>query len=105
MFAAQAQDFKDVEGDKLQGRQTAAIAYPNASRAIMPLPILATSGILVVESAVSSWLKAILCVLGSIVSLRYFFLRTEKGDQRSYLIFNVSLSSLIRVNSFARLIP
>ena len=87
-----AQDFRDEVGDKLMGRRTIPIVWPEGSR----IWILA---ILTAWSVGLSWacnmailFSAPFCFLSLFVGLRFFQKRTADADRQSYLYYNVRWS-------------
>jgi 4-hydroxybenzoate polyprenyltransferase len=92
-----AQDFRDEVGDKLMGRRTIPIVWPEGSR-IWILVILAA------WSVGLSWAFNLaipflvpFCCLSLFVGLRFFGKRTADADRRSYLYYNVRCSSNCKV--------
>jgi hypothetical protein len=90
--AIQAQDFPDVEGDKVVGRMTFPIYAPELSRLLTLFATVAWSVFLSWFWDVGPISTAIFVNLGIHVGLRYYCWRTLEADKRSYLIFNVCLT-------------
>lgn len=84
-----AQDFRDVEGDAAQGRQTFPILSPSLSRISMPFSLLFSSGALVFLSESNIVVRVVLLLCAVATSVRFMLLRTQKEDARSYLYYNV----------------
>ncbi|TBU40209.1 UbiA prenyltransferase family [Dichomitus squalens] len=86
----QAQDFKDVEGDILVGRQTLPIVFPIASRivTVLLIPVWSFFFAFFYPTAYPS-LLFLVGILGAINSVRFWFIRTRDGDKVSYLLYNV----------------
>jgi 1,4-dihydroxy-2-naphthoate octaprenyltransferase len=89
--AIQAQDFPDVEGDKVVGRMTFPIYAPELSRLLTLFATVAWSVFLSWFWDVGPISTAVFVSLGIHVGLRYYCWRTLEADKRSYLIFNVCL--------------
>ncbi|KAI0253443.1 UbiA prenyltransferase family [Lactifluus subvellereus] len=89
--AIQAQDFPDVEGDKVVGRMTFPIYAPELSRFLTLFATVAWSVFLSWFWDVGPISTAVFVSLGIHVGLRYYCWRTLEADKRSYLIFNVWL--------------
>jgi hypothetical protein len=87
-----AQDFADVEGDKLMNRRTVCIVAPNLSRiatfAILPFWSIVLGTVWKLEVVPAS----MFFVLGLYCGSRYYSYRSVSADQRSYLFYNVSHS-------------
>ena len=87
-----AQDFHDEVGDRLVGRQTVPIVWPEGSR-IWILVMLTTWSIALswaCDLAIS--FSVPFCCLSLFVGLRFFRKRTADADRRSYLYYNVRRS-------------
>jgi len=85
----QAQDFPDVEGDKLVRRMTFPIYAPELSRFLTLFAIVAWSVFLSWFWGVGRISTALFISFGIHVGLRYYLCRTLEADRKSYLIFNV----------------
>ncbi|KAJ3011668.1 hypothetical protein NUW54_g2096 [Trametes sanguinea] len=85
----QAQDFADVEGDKLLGRVTIPIWAPEGSRVGTLLLMCAWSLFLPWFWGVGASAGMAFVALGAFVGLRYYLLRTTESDKRSYVLYNV----------------
>ncbi|KAF8511132.1 UbiA prenyltransferase family-domain-containing protein [Hysterangium stoloniferum] len=90
-----AADFRDEKGDRLEGKITIPIAFPEASRIGMPLSLTLWSTTLGLIWNVDYVLASILLAVGSIVGLRFFLLRNPSADRTSYLLFNVCIAAAI----------
>ncbi|KAI0644093.1 UbiA prenyltransferase family-domain-containing protein [Trametes meyenii] len=88
----QAQDFADVEGDSALGRRTFPIYAPRLARAVTLVAIPAWSFFLARFWAIGSLWSSAFVAWGSLVAMRYFFLRTADEDRRSYLFYNIWLT-------------
>lgn len=84
-----AQDFKDIVGDKIQGRKTLPILVPTLSRLSMPCLLLSWSWAVHNMCALSGISSVVLFVTSTIVGGRFLFLRSVYDDQMSYLLYNV----------------
>ncbi|KAF8468675.1 UbiA prenyltransferase family-domain-containing protein [Russula ochroleuca] len=89
--ASHAQDFPDVEGDKITGRMTFPIYAPELSRFFTLFISIAWSIFLSWFWKVGPISTALLTGFGTYVGLRYYFWRTLEADKRSYLTFNIWL--------------
>jgi hypothetical protein len=89
--ASHAQDFPDVEGDKITGRMTFPIYAPELSRFFTLFISIAWSIFLSWFWKVGPISTALLTGFGTYVGLRYYFWRTLEADKRSYLTFNVRI--------------
>ncbi|KAI9444016.1 UbiA prenyltransferase family [Lactarius indigo] len=87
----QAQDFPDVEGDKLARRMTFPIYAPELSRFLTLFAIVAWSIFLSWFWGIGRISTALFISFGIHVGLRYYFYRDLADDRKSYLIFNVWL--------------
>ena len=92
----QTQDFKDVDGDILVGRQTLPILLPTASRLTTSLLVpLWSLFFAYCYPAASPAVSRAAVMLGAVVGTRFWFERTRDGDKRSYLLYNVSVAARI----------
>ncbi|KAL0960435.1 hypothetical protein HGRIS_005478 [Hohenbuehelia grisea] len=82
-----AQDFRDEEGDRLQGRRTLPIVSPSLSRTSMLVTLLLWSLSLAVFVTRSVPTAALVLCLG----LRFYFIRSETADRTSYTLYNIWL--------------
>ncbi|KAF8164744.1 UbiA prenyltransferase family [Crassisporium funariophilum] len=87
----QTQDFQDVQGDKLVGRQTLPIAFPNISRYTPLISLVIWSLYLTSMWEIDIPGSVGFTCLAIIVGVRYYLWRTTKDDQFSYLLYNVRL--------------
>ncbi|KAN0134225.1 UbiA prenyltransferase family [Lactarius tabidus] len=87
----QAQDFPDVEGDKVVGRMTFPIYAPELSRFLTLFAIIAWSMFLSWFWGVGRINTALFVSSGVHVGHRYYLCRSLEADRKSYLIFNVWL--------------
>ncbi|KAF8643338.1 hypothetical protein AX16_009067 [Volvariella volvacea WC 439] len=86
-----AQDFADVEGDKLSGRRTIPIIAPEGSRVSILAALLVWSGILAALWGLGPVSAAMFFGMGGFVGARYFRFRDVQNDKRSYLLYNIWL--------------
>lgn len=86
----QAQDFQDVPGDKLVGRNTLPIAFPNVSRHTPLISLLFWSAYLSFIWEIDTPARAGFTCLAVVVGLRYYLWRSTKADKLSYFLYNVS---------------
>ncbi|KAF5347406.1 hypothetical protein D9758_011279 [Tetrapyrgos nigripes] len=86
-----AQDFADVEGDKLSGRKTLPIVAPNGSRYYILSALLLWSYFLIHMWGLGPISGGIFIGVGAYVGSRYFRFRDAKNDRLSYLLYNVWL--------------
>jgi 4-hydroxybenzoate polyprenyltransferase len=87
----QAQDFPDVDGDAAIGRVTFPIYAPEFSRIVTLLSLGFWSAFLAWVWGLGVYFQVGFITLGGIVGLRYYLCRSVKQDQRSYILFNVSV--------------
>lgn len=93
-----SQDFEDVEGDRIQGRRTLPLVFPQASRAIMVACLPAWSILLCLFWQSEPLYMATLLITGCVLSARYHFLRSRKSDRVSYILYNVRMVSKAVLN-------
>jgi 1,4-dihydroxy-2-naphthoate octaprenyltransferase len=87
----QAQDFQDVIGDKAVGRYTLPIAFPNFSRCTPLVTLVMWSLYLTAMWEITTPAGVGFTFLGIIVGIRYYFWRSTKDDEWSYVLYNVEL--------------
>ena len=87
----QAQDFKDVEGDKLVGRKTLPIVAPNVARPTLMLALAAWSIGLSALWQLSVGATLVFNFLSLSVGVRYMLFEGVKADQRSFYLYNVNI--------------
>ena len=85
-----AQDFRDEEGDRQQGRRTIPIVFPKAGRGSMLAVLLLWTAIVNGVWHTPTPIFASMALLALWVGLRFIFLRTQAEDRFSYLLYNVS---------------
>lgn len=90
-----AQDFKDVDGDRIVGRSTLPIAFPRLSRASMIVGLLAWSTVLAQLCQLDMITASLLLALGGAIGLRFLRYDSVSEDQFSYLLYNVRAFRLI----------
>ena len=86
----QAQDFQDVIGDKAVGRNTLPIAFPNFSRYTLLITLIMWSLYLTTMWEIAMQGGILFTFLGIVVGVRYYFWRSSKDDEWSYVLYNVS---------------
>jgi len=86
-----AQDFYDEVGDRLQGRQTLPIVWPEASRIIMLLMTLAWSFGLLWVTSIDHLYSTVFFGLGALVGMRFYLQRDIDSDRLSYIYYNVGM--------------
>ena len=86
----QAQDFQDVIGDKAVGRYTLPVAFPNFSRYTVLVTLVMWSLYLTTIWEITTPAGAGFTFLGITVGIRYYFWRSTKDDEWSYVLYNVS---------------
>ena len=87
-----AADFRDERGDRLEGKNTLPISFPEASRVIMLASLVLWSSILVFFWNVDIILAFSLLVTGAMVGFRFMYQRDAAADRKSYLLYNVGPS-------------
>ncbi|KAF8590044.1 hypothetical protein K439DRAFT_1651394 [Ramaria rubella] len=87
-----AADFRDEKGDRLEGKNTLPISFPEASRIGMLVSLVLWSSALGRLWNVDFILSSILLVMGTIVGLRFMCQRNAAADRKSYLLYNLWLS-------------
>ena len=90
----QAQDFKDVIGDKLVNRSTIPIVFPQGfTRVILAVLVLGWTTIFSTLWALPMVVKVIYFSLAITLGFRFIFHRSPEEDKTSYYYFyNVSIS-------------
>ena len=84
-----AQDFRDEIGDKLMGRRTIPIVWPEGSRVWILAMLAAWSVGLSWACDLAVPFSALFCCLSLYVGLRFFQKRTADADRRTYIYYNV----------------
>ena len=92
----QAQDFADTEGDSALGRVTFPIYAPEFSRTFTLFALIAWSCGLSAFWDIGPAYRAAFIGLGALVGWRYYSKRTVEADCRSYVLYNVSSSTIGR---------
>jgi 4-hydroxybenzoate polyprenyltransferase len=87
-----AQDFRDEVGDKLMGRRTIPIVWPEGSRVWILVILAAWSIGLSWACNLAIFFLVPFCCLSLFVGLRFFGKRTADEDRRTYLYYNVRCS-------------
>jgi hypothetical protein len=86
-----AQDFRDGEGDKLLGRKTFTLAYPEFARIATLFTLIFWPIVLIQISFTNLYVLYGMLILGLYTGLHFLTLRNAKEDRHSYLLYNVSL--------------
>jgi hypothetical protein len=86
-----AQDFRDDEGDKLLGRKTFTLAYPEFARIATLFALIFWPLVLIRISFTNLYVLYGMFILGLYTGLRFLTLRNAKEDRHSYLLYNVRL--------------
>jgi hypothetical protein len=89
-----AQDFRDVEGDRLIGRQTLPIVFPNIAKYTVIGPLIIWSIALSYIWQLDLAFACIFCYLAFFVGFCFLNAQTVKDKQVAYDWYNVSLSIL-----------
>lgn len=84
-----AQDFRDLDGDKLRARKTLPIVFPLASRLSMLLNLTSWSMLLSLLYPTSEIVAMAFTLGGLFVGYRFLAYRTKQDDTTSYTIYNV----------------
>jgi hypothetical protein len=84
-----AQDFRDEVGDKLMGRRTIPIVWPEGSRIGILLMLTGWSIGLSWACGLAFLFSVPFCAWAAFIGLRFFRKRTSEEDQRSYRYYNV----------------
>ena len=87
----QAQDFQDVIGDKAVGRYTLPVAFPNFSRYTPMVTLVMWSLYLTIMWEITTLAGVGFTFLGIVVGIRYYFWRSSKDDEWSFVLYNASL--------------
>lgn len=87
-----AQDFADCEGDKQSGRLTLPIVAPNGSRIYILVALVLWSIGLARIWSLGPLSSAAIASAGALIGQRYYKLREVTEDEKSYVLYNVSLS-------------
>ena len=86
-----AQDFKDVEGDRLIGRQTLPIAFPNLARTSMLIGLPLWSICLSRVWAVDALCTSVFTAYAAMVGFRFMTCNTSQAARRSCKLYSVSV--------------
>lgn len=89
----QAQDFADVEGDRMLGRRTFPIYAPELSRQVTLLAVIGWSIFLGWFWKIGLLFRVVYVVLGGFVGLRYYLIREAHADRITYMLYNASSKS------------
>lgn len=99
----QAQDFQDVIGDKAVGRHTLPIAFPNFSRYTLLVTLVMWSLYLTTMWEITTPAGIGFTFLGIVVGIRYYFWRSTKDDEWSYVLYNIWLTIAFAMPGYWRL--
>lgn len=102
-----AADFRDEKGDKLEGKTTLPIAFPEASRTGIMMLLVWWSSFLSLFWNSGFFTTSVLSILGTAVGIRFFSQRNITADRRSYLLYNVCfhfiwLSEVVLIHFYYR---
>ena len=97
----QAQDFQDVIGDKAVGRYTLPIAFPNFSRYTPLVTLVTWSLYLTTMWEITTPAGVGFTFLGIVVGIRYYFWRSTKDDEWSYVLYNVSFLLIFLISALS----
>ncbi|KAK1231993.1 hypothetical protein PQX77_004874 [Marasmius sp. AFHP31] len=86
-----AQDFPDLEGDKLAGRKTLPICFPEASRVYIAAVLVAWSMGLSWFWGLGPIFSAVFVIAGSFIAWRFYTKQNVAADEKTYLIYNIWL--------------
>ncbi|PBK63902.1 hypothetical protein ARMSODRAFT_941729 [Armillaria solidipes] len=86
-----AQDFADVEGDRLSGRRTFPIVAPEGSRYYILMTILFWSVSLINVWNLGPASGSLFFTLGAYVGFRFFRFRDKQSDSSNYIWYNIWL--------------
>ena len=84
-----AQDFRDEIGDRMLGRKTLPIVWPEFSRVAILALMTAWSVGLSVACEINVYCSLAFCTLAAFVGTRFYVYRDVEADKRSYLYYNV----------------
>ncbi|KAN0118767.1 UbiA prenyltransferase family domain containing protein [Russula decolorans] len=87
------QDFRDEVGDKLMGRRTIPMVWPEGSRVWILVMLTAWSVGLSWACELAIPFSVPFCCLSLYVGLRFFRKRTADADRRSYHYYNIWLAA------------
>ncbi|KAF8177699.1 UbiA prenyltransferase family [Pholiota molesta] len=88
-----AQDFKDAEGDRLIGRQTIPIVFPNIAKYTVMAPLMLWSIALSYVWQLDLTFACIFCCLAFFVGFYFLSAQTVKDKQMAFYWYNVWLSA------------
>ena len=94
-----AQDFRDEVGDKLMGRRTVPIAWPEGSRIGILVMLTAWSISLSWACGLAFPFSVPFCAWAVFIGLRFFRKRTAEEDQLSYRYYNVRFFNMSTAQS------
>ncbi|KAG1844924.1 hypothetical protein DFJ58DRAFT_801613 [Suillus subalutaceus] len=91
LLTIHAQDFADVDGDRMSGRRTLPIITPKGSRIYMLCVLPLFSFALASFWSLGPLSTVLFVFMGSWVGIRYFIFRDEICDQSTYRLYNIWL--------------
>jgi 4-hydroxybenzoate polyprenyltransferase len=94
-----AQDFRDEVGDKLMGRRTIPIVWPEGSRIGILVMLTGWSIGLSWACGLAFLFSVPFCAWAVFIGLRFFRKRTSEEDQRSYRYYNVGFFNISTAQS------
>ena len=94
-----AQDFRDEVGDKLMGRRTIPIVWPEGSRVGILVMLTGWSIGLSWACGLAFLFSVPFCAWAVFIGLRFFRKRTSEEDQRSYRYYNVGFFNISTAQS------
>ncbi|KAF9262552.1 hypothetical protein L218DRAFT_903462 [Marasmius fiardii PR-910] len=90
-----AQDFPDCEGDRLAGRKTLPILFPQGARVYITAVLVAWSVGLAWFWELGLVCSAVFTAAGSFIAWRFYTKRDLEADERTYLIYNAWLLTAV----------
>lgn len=85
----QAADFRDEKGDKMEGKQTFPIVFPELSRVGTSTLVVFWSNLVSTFWNIDVPISLPLFFMALVVACRFYRYRTPEADKRSYLLYNV----------------
>ncbi|GJJ12537.1 hypothetical protein Clacol_006780 [Clathrus columnatus] len=84
----QAADFRDEKGDRMEGKLTLPIAFPELSRVGTSLLLVFWSNLISTFWSIDVSLSPPLLCMAFIVACRFYRYRNPEADRKSYLLYN-----------------
>ncbi|KAF9556098.1 hypothetical protein CPC08DRAFT_670284, partial [Agrocybe pediades] len=99
-----AQDFADVNGDKMSNRRTFPLIAPVASRWYIFIAVTFWSSMLTVAWDLGPISGGLFLAFGTYVGSRYFRLRDIQSDRSSYALYNIwlAITHILPMNARSR---